>query len=238
LIHITVVARLACDRVPAHRRNHRAERLLLIVVPAHLVWFAERRRQDSVVVSQRYLPGVFQAAWWSASTLLTQAEQMPRRSLGRALAVLWMFSGVVFVALYTADLTAERTVQEIRGEINGPEDLPARRVAALAGSLSEGILRQSNAQVVAVARPVDGYQALMSGKADAVLGAAPALRYYASHDGKGLVRLVGPEFDRRAIALVFPNGSRLRKQVNAALLGMEEDGTYERIYSKWFGNEE
>ena len=33
------------------------------------------------------------------------------------------------------------------------------------------------------------------------------------------------------------NGIPLRKSINEALLSMYEDGTYERIYGKWFSQE-
>jgi ABC-type amino acid transport substrate-binding protein len=82
--------------------------LLLIIVPAHIVWLFERRHPEGIVSDRRYFPGIFQAMWWAAGTLATQAEQMPRHWFARVLAVLWMFVGVVFVAYYTAQLTCPR----------------------------------------------------------------------------------------------------------------------------------
>ena len=66
---------------------------------------------------------------------------------------------------------------------------------------------------------------------------APVLRYYAAHEGKALVKLVGTEFEKREAGIVLPEGSPLRRQINSALVAIREDGTYERIYDKWFGNE-
>jgi polar amino acid transport system substrate-binding protein len=106
--------------------------LLLLLVPAHIVWLLERRHDKGIIPTRKYFPGIFHAAYWSASTLLTQSEQMPRQWLARAITVLWMFTGVVFVALFTAQLTATLTAQQIRGSINGPEDLPGKRVATIA----------------------------------------------------------------------------------------------------------
>jgi polar amino acid transport system substrate-binding protein len=45
-----------------------------------------------------------------------------------------MFTAVVFVAYFTAGLTATLTVQQIQGVINGPEELPGRRVGTTRGS--------------------------------------------------------------------------------------------------------
>jgi len=42
--------------------------------------------------------------------------------LARVIALPWMFAGVVFVAMYTAQLTTTLTVRQIRGD--KPECLP------------------------------------------------------------------------------------------------------------------
>jgi hypothetical protein len=66
--------------------------------------------------------------FWAAGTLATQADRMPRHWVARVIAVLWLFTAVVFIALYTAQLTATLTVRHIQGAINSTDDLPGRRV--------------------------------------------------------------------------------------------------------------
>jgi polar amino acid transport system substrate-binding protein len=105
--------------------------VLFMLIPAHLVWFLERRYKDGIIPTEKYFPGIFHAMHWSATTLLTQAEQAPRQPLARVVSFVWMFIGIVFVALYTAQLTANLTVHQIRGAINGPEDLPGKQVGTI-----------------------------------------------------------------------------------------------------------
>ena len=93
-----------------------------------------------------------------------------------------------------------------------------------------------NARTQEFAQVSEMFQALLDKKVDALLFAAPVLRYYAAHEGKGLVKLVGPEFNKRDAGMVFPEESQLRRQVNSVLVAMREDGTYERLYEKWFGS--
>jgi polar amino acid transport system substrate-binding protein len=102
--------------------------VLLILIPAHLVWFLERRDPNGIFPTRDYYPGILHALYWAAATLATQAEQAPRQWLARVVTVLWMFTGVVFVALYTAQLAASLTVKQIQGGIGGPDDLPGRKV--------------------------------------------------------------------------------------------------------------
>jgi polar amino acid transport system substrate-binding protein len=208
---------------------------LLILIPAHLVWLLERDHKDGIIPSRNYFPGIFYAMFWAAGTLATQADQMPRHWLARVLAVLWMFTAVVFVAFYTAQLTATLTVQQIKGGIDGPEDLPGKQVATTKGSTAADYLRRHNAEVLEFASIADAYQALFDRRADAVVFDAPVLLYFASHDGKGRVQVVGSVFRKEDYGIVFRAGSPLRKRVDGALLALREDGTYLQLYEKWFG---
>jgi len=212
--------------------------VLFMLIPAHLIWLLERRYKDGIIPTEKYIPGIFHAMHWSATTLLTQAEQAPRQPLARVVSFVWMFTGIVFVALYTAQLTANLTVHQIRGAINGPEDLPGKQVGTIKGaSIPINYLRAHNAKVREFSQVGDMFQALLDRRVDALLFPAPVLRYYAAHEGKALVKLVGTEFEKREAGIVFPEGSPLRRQINSALVAIREDGTYERIYDKWFGSE-
>jgi polar amino acid transport system substrate-binding protein len=197
--------------------------LLFILVPAHIVWLAERRHKEGIIPTEAYFPGIFHAAWWAAGTLATQADAMPRSVLARLMAVLWMFTGVVFVAYFTAQVTASLTVQQLRGSIQGPDDLPGRRV-----------LRHHHAAVREVVRLEDAYHALLREDVDAVVFDAPVLLYYAAHEGKGKVQIVGPVFRKENYGMVCRNQSPWRKRLDTALLTLRENGTYEQLYDKWF----
>jgi polar amino acid transport system substrate-binding protein len=208
--------------------------LIFALIPAHILWYLERHHPKGILPNREYFPGILQAMWWSIGTLLTQSEQMPRHGLARLGAILWMFTGLVFVAYYTAQLTATLTVQQIKGSINGPEDLPGKRVATLKASTSAAYLKKNRAHVVEHDQVVDAYAALQSNKVDAIVFDAPVLQHYASHDGRGRVQAVGAVFQKEDYGIVFPLGSALRKRVDATLLSLREDGTYQRIHDKWF----
>jgi polar amino acid transport system substrate-binding protein len=207
----------------------------LIAVPAHIVWFLERRPKGGLLTNRSYFPGIFEAAWWAAATLATQADQMPKSALARVAAVVWMFSSVVFIAYFTASVTSNLTLQQLRGEIRGPEDLPGKTVASVKASTSVEYLRQHNANVVEFATVEEAYQALQQNLVKAVVYDAPVLLYYASHEGKGKALTVGRIFRKENYGIAFPDKSPLRKRVNEALLKLKENGTYEKLYSKWFG---
>lgn len=209
---------------------------LLIIIPAHIVWWLERKHPEGIVpAGEAYYPGILHAVWWAAGTLATQGESMPRSWLARLFAILWMFVGIIFVAYYTAQLTASLTVEQIQGAINGPDDLPGKKVGTTKGSTSAAWLEQNKINVVPFDKIGDAYTALGKKQVDAVVFDAPVLLYYANHDGKGRVSVVGTPFRKEDYGIVFQRGSAWRKRVDGALLAIREDGTYQQLHDKWFG---
>ena len=48
------------------------------------------------------------------------------------------------------------------------------------------------------------------------------------------MQIVGPIFQPEKYGIALAEGSALRKPINEALLELYDDGTYEKIYAKWF----
>jgi len=211
---------------------------ILVLIPAHLVWFAERHHEENGIVgTKRYFPGIFKTIWWSAATLSTQADEMPKTYVGRSIALLWMFTSVVFIAYFTAQVTASLTVKQLQSSIQGPSDLPGKKVATVTGSTSESYLKGKSIEAQSFIHIEEAFDALNQGKIDAVVYDAPVLLHYAAHDGKGKVQTVGPIFKTEGYGILFPPESPWRKPVNQALLTLKENGTYDKLYAKWFGDD-
>lgn len=212
---------------------------LLILIPGHLVWFAERRHAESEF-SKSYMPGIFQAMAWALSAAAGQQNASPRSRLGRLMSVAAIFVSLLFLTYWQAELTSSFTVQQLSGDISGPEDLPGRRVGTTEKSTSEAYLKANNATVSSFSNIQDAFSALESGRLDAVVFDAPVLLYHAATSGRGKVRVVGPVFKRENYGIVFPRTAErprqlsLRKKINEALLTMREDGSFDALYSKWF----
>jgi polar amino acid transport system substrate-binding protein len=207
---------------------------LLILVPGHLVWWAERKHETSPF-SKHYIPGVFQAMGWALSAAAGQQNDTPHSRLGRFTSIAAIFASLLFLTFWQAELTSSFTVQQLQGGIQGPEDLPGRIVGTTSGSTSANWLKDHNSKVTEFQKIEQAFSALEQGAVDAVVFDAPVLLYYAGNAGRGKVRVVGPIFKKENYGILFPRGSELRKVINASLLKMREDGTYDRLYDRWFG---
>jgi polar amino acid transport system substrate-binding protein len=209
--------------------------VLILLIPAHIVWLVERNHSGGFLENSNYFPGIFKACWWAAATLATQAEEMPKGPLGRFIALVWMFISVVFIAYFTATVTTSLTVEQLQSNIKGLGDLSDKKIATISGTTSAAYLKQQNLDVKEFA--IDrAYEALNNTDVDAVVFDAPILLYYAAHEGKGKVQVVGSIFRKEGYAIALPNGSPYRKPINNALLSLQEKGTYQEIYDKWFAS--
>lgn len=210
--------------------------LIISVIPAHIIWFSERRHGHAMV-PKTYFKGVTRAFGWSLGMLAGQPDDVPKHSLTRVLATLWAFVGIIFVAYYTATLTANLTVERFDAQIKSPADLLGKRVCTVANTEPAEYLASMGVQARGVPTIGDCYTELKKGDLDAVVFDSPVLRFYVAHDGAGIGQLVGTVFESEDYGVAFPNGSTLRKEFNRALLAIREDGTYDLIKGKWFGFE-
>ena len=211
--------------------------LLLTVIPAHIIWLVERGHSDSMV-SRSYFPGIFQAFGWGLGMLGAGADDAPRHWIGRGISLLWGFVAVIFVAYYTATLTANLTVEKFDNQISSPTDLLGKRVCTVAKTTSAAFLATLGVKTDDVSSIDECYNGIRDHKFDAVVFDAPVLQYHAANEGVGSMALVGHVFQPEDYGIAFQNGSDLRKQADSALLSMREDGTFELIRQKWFGSGE
>ncbi|PWG62932.1 transporter substrate-binding domain-containing protein [Spiribacter halobius] len=124
-------------------------------------------------------------------------------------------------------------------DIQTVEDLAGHSVGTKTGSTSHDFLRNRLEAEDVTIEPYPGsadmYQALLGGAVDAVLYDAPNVGYFAQTRGDGRVKTVGPLYEGQQYGLALVEGSDWVEPVNEALASMKEDGTYDEIYEKWFG---
>ncbi len=218
--------------------------LILSVIPAHIFWLVERRKpdkepddEDASPISRSYFPGIFQSFGWSFGSLGFMPSSAPLRSLGRLMGIFWGFVAILFVSYFTATLTTALTVGTYDAQISGPSDLVGKKVATVAGTTSAKHLEELGIAAQGLPNIGDCYAGLRNGSFDAVVFDSPVLRYYAVGAGKGVVQMAGAVFNPEDYGLAFTQNSDLRSEVDQALLGIRQDGTYDLIKRKWFGEE-
>ena len=205
----------------------------LIFVASHVLWWFERRHDPTS--PQTYRAGIGQAMWWSAVTVLGFDDKPPNTVAGKLMGIVWMFAGIFIIANLTATLSAGATVQVLRSEINGVEDLRDHRVVTIEGTTSAWYLGTNGISYVGVQSIEAAYERLRNGLADAVVYDAPILRYFVNTEGRDEFQIVGQVFEPEKYGIALPQDSPYRERINQAILRLQEDGTYQQLYTRWFG---
>lgn len=210
--------------------------VLSLLVVAHLLWFSERSHNSQFPTN--YLQGIWEAFWWAAVTVTTvgYGDKVPKKPIGRFFGLVWMFVGYFIFAYFTASIATTFTVQELQGTINGPEDLPGKRIATVTNSAAAEYLdSQTNLLFRTYNTQEETIKELIQSNVDAIVYDAPVLQYLAAHQSQGQYKVVGDVFQPLNYGIALQQGSPYREPFNAALLKLYETGEYDDIYQKWFG---
>jgi len=208
--------------------------VVILFLLANVLWLIERRYDRNF--QKPYLRAVGEGLWGTMLIIATGEHgdrDAPRVWKRVAVGLMWLL-GVVLIAQLTAIVTSSQTVQRLRASIQGPEDLPGKTIASVPGTIAGDYLTQRGLPFVSVNVGPDGIRMLIKGDVQAVVFDAPTLQYWAAKQGNGVVRVVGPIFQPERYGIALSEGSALRKPINEALLEIFEDGTYEKIYARWF----
>ncbi|GHE21227.1 transporter substrate-binding domain-containing protein [Halomonas urumqiensis] len=118
------------------------------------------------------------------------------------------------------------------------EDLEGMTIATKIGSTSYDYLQETlgeDADITPYPGTSDMYMALLGRNVDAAFYDAPNVAYFAKTRGEGRAKVVGPLYEGQQYGIVFHKGSEWVEPTNQALAEMREDGTYDEIFEKWFG---
>jgi len=208
---------------------------LLLLGGGMLMWYFERRAQPYFNRPAR--EAWFPSFWWALNLVVNGGfeERVPRTPIGRIFAVLLVVSSLFIVSIFVAKITSVMTVEAISGSVNSVNDLYGQRVATIENSTAAGFLDRREIDY----RGFPGLDVMLAsfeaGDIDAIVFDAPILSYYASHQGDQWADMAGSVFLRENYGIIFPADSPLVEDVNRALLTLRENGTYDAIYTKWFG---
>ena len=212
--------------------------LATMFIISHIVWRYEHK-VNSDQWPEDYKAGIWESFWWTLSTLLVGGadNKGPVGVGGRIVAIVWMLLSIVLVSLLTASFTTTLTINTLKGDINGPGDLPGRKVATVKGSTTESWLTTQGATAVPFDDVAKCITALRDGQVQAVVYDAPVLQYESAKLNDEKLQMVGPVFQRQNYAFALQQDSQLREKLNQALLTMHERGIGIELRKKYFGEE-
>ena len=143
-----------------------------------VLWLIERRHNEHFGTHRR---GLGSSIWWSAVAMTqgggSAGEKVPVTLVGRLIAILWMVASVIVIASFTAALTSQLALKQLRGTVHGETDLRYVRVAAIAGTETTEYLSHQQIAYQVFADVEAGLSALQKRRIDALVYDRPLLMW-------------------------------------------------------------
>lgn len=210
---------------------------LVLGIIAFCLWLLERKANPSQFGGTP-LKGLGAGFWWSAVTMTTvgYGDKAPVTFCGRLLAIVWMFASVITISGFTAAIASVFTVQQIHGNIKGPQDLYGHIVGTVAGSTGEKYAQERLLNLQSQDDPEHALSALVQGKVAAVVYDLPILRYITKRNYGHQITVLPQAFERQDYAIALPAKSELREDINRALLRYIVSQEWQQHLSRYLGN--
>ena len=210
--------------------------LALLTAVGVVIWLAERRANTQF--ARAPVKGIGAGLWWSAVTMTTvgYGDKAPATLAGRAVAIIWMFAGIIIISSFTAAITTALTVGELDQSVKHVDDLYRVRVLTLNGSTSDAFLSSNRVRHQTVETLPEALQLLVRGQADAVVHDAPILQYLSAELHSGALRVLPRVLQRQDYGIALPQGSPAREQVNEALLQIIRSDAWQDRLEQYLGH--
>lgn len=206
------------------------------LVVGALIWLFEHRHNDDF--GGGAAKGLGASIWWSAEAM-TQAStghRGPKTLAGRILAIIWMVVSIITIAVFTASVTSALTTRQMRGIVNGLEDLSTVRVGAVSGSATVNFLDGELIKHRDFVNLQDGFKAMVDGKIDAVVYDKPLLAWTAEQQFPSSVRVLDTVFDPQNYGIAMPTRSSYREAVDIAILEAIQDDKWKQTLFRYLGD--
>ena len=207
---------------------------LMSLIIGIIVWSFEKRR-NSEMFGDGNAKGIGHGIWWAMVTMTTvgYGDKSPKTLGGRIFAITWMIFSIVFIASFTAAITTQLTLTELRGKIHGFNDLYHARVGCIAGSEGFAFLAKRGIAAIPFESLKVGLAAVERRKIDAFVQDEKILQYVIKTEFPGRIQVVGGTFDEYFVSIALQQNSPLRKPINQALLKFMKTESWNELLNRY-----
>lgn len=186
--------------------------------------------------------------WWTIASLMQQGIELSPKGLStRLVATVWWFFALIMISSYTANLAAFQTAQRLTSSIEDVDSLSKQteiKYGSLAGGSTQTFFKEAKIQTYArmwkfmssnptvfVNTTDEGLMRVKKGGYAFLLEST--MNEYARQRDCDLIQ-VGGLIDSKGYGIGTPVGSPWTNEVTNAILKLQEDGTLQNLYTKWW----
>ena len=193
---------------------------------------AQRGGHDSHVTTLR------DGMYWAAVTMTTvgYGDKTPKSTLGRIVAIAWMFASLVLVSLLSASLVSKLTADRV--EEADPAlslDIMRQSLAATVDSSGAEYLKSRGLSFTAASTLDEALRQLEEGRATAAVNSVGALTYSVAKSHSREIEVMRGLLAPAYLAFALPPGSRLRQPIDEALIKVTASPEWVSVEERFFG---
>ena len=210
----------------------------VLILAGTLMWLLERRRNTNF--DPNPVRGIGDGVWWAAVTMTTTGygDKVPASWGGRVLGIVWMFSSIFIIALFSATLASSFVVDRLKTRIAGPEDLPRVRLAVVSDSAGEHWLAAEGLRGRRYPFVIQATKALQRGDVEALIYERAILGHMVKHYGWKDIEILPHTLAVHDYAIALPTGSAITESVNRAVLKVLSGGDWREAVERYIGASE
>ena len=210
--------------------------LILIVIFGFLEWHFERHVNHQNF--RRNWKGVWDGLWWSVVTMTTvgYGDKAPKSRGGKIVALVWMFSGLLFVSGITASIASTLTVNQLSASSAKLADFKDRPIGTIARTSSASYLHDRFFRDINLYPNVlAALDALLAKEIDAFIYDEPIVSYYLANEKKYTDLNILPEkFNVQFYAFAMPKIKDERLDVLAQkVVGITERNEWQEVLKEY-----
>ena len=195
--------------------------IFVIFVFGFFLWLIERRHNKFQF--RPGLLGLFDGLWWSAVTMTTvgYGDKAPKSNIGKAIAIIWMFTAVIIISSFTASIASTLTISGLQTDIKNAEDIRlVEKISVVGATNEESYLIEENIPInKTYASPILALRALAKKENDVLLFDHTILQYYINRlslDEK--VKLLPITFKENYQSFMLPKNHAAFDLINVGLM--------------------
>lgn len=210
--------------------------ILVIFIFGFLLWLVERGHNKF-----QFRPGVlglFDGLWWSAVTMTTvgYGDKAPKSNVGKAIAIIWMFTAVIIISSFTAGIASTLTISGLQTDIETAEDIRlVDRTSVVGATSSESYLLQEEIPIhQTFASPIPALRTLAKKDNDVLLHDRTVLQYYINRLSLNeKVKLIPITLKEHYQSFMLPKGHSSFDIVNVGLMKEIQKNGWEELQRKY-----
>lgn len=179
--------------------------IIIIAIFGIMAWLFERRKNPEQF--RTGLMGLWDGLWWSAVTMTTvgYGDKSPKSTGGKVIALIWMFTAILFISGFTASIASSLTVNQLTWNPKSLDDFKELQAGTVQSSGTLDYLNTHLFENIKLYAGIEeGLEDLKNGKIEAFFYDEPILKYRLTREPKySSLEILPIRFDLQFYAFAF-----------------------------------